>query len=153
MPITETVFVMPAPFLTLFGRAGLFVSGMRNLSNSTSLRIHDSGGARDKNFVSPFLKHAEEIFQTAKEGGLDDCEMSILVSREGNIHMLAGADWELEPLRRHHGARAAYRISRKSGGVRLEARSADESCLLQTRRPTRLLPALMPDFPQYLTIQ
>jgi len=115
--------------------------------------IHDSGGARDKKFVSPFLKHAEEIFQTAKEGGLDDCEMSILVSREGNIHMLAGADWELEPLRRHHGARAAYRISRKSGGVRLEARSADESCLLQTRQPARLLPALMPDFPQYLTIQ
>lgn len=98
------------------------------------------------------MKHAEEIFLAAREGGPDDCEMSILVSRDGSIHMLAGADWELEPLRMHHGARAAYRISRKAGGVRLEARSADGSCLLQTRQPARLMPAMLPDFPQYLTI-
>jgi hypothetical protein len=103
--------------------------------------------------VSPFLKHAEEIFLAAREGGLDDCDTSILVSRDGSIHMLSGADWELEPLRIDHGARAAYRISRKAGEVRLEARSADESCLLQTRPPARRMPAMPPDFPQYLTIQ
>jgi hypothetical protein len=102
--------------------------------------------------VSPFLRHAEEIFLAAREGGPEDCEMSILVSRDGNIHMLAGSEWELEPLRLYHGARAAYRISRKAGGVRLEARSADESCLLQTKQPRSLTPAMLPDFPQYLTI-
>lgn len=99
------------------------------------------------------MKHAEEIFLAAREGGLDDCEMSILVSRDGGIHMLPAADWELEPLRLHHGARAAYRISRKAGGVRLEARSADESCLLQTKPPAGRAPAMPLDFPQYLTIQ
>ena len=114
--------------------------------------IHDFGGARDKKFVSPFLKHAEEIFQAAREGGLDDCDLAILVGRDGGIHMLAGIDWELDPLRRHHGASAAYRISRTAGGVRVEARSADESCLLQTTQPVRLMPAMLPDFPQYLTV-
>ncbi|MBZ5623600.1 MAG: hypothetical protein LAQ69_33480, partial [Acidobacteriia bacterium] len=102
--------------------------------------------------MSPFLKHADEIFQTAREGGPDDCEMSILVNREGSIHMLAGTDWELEPLRIDQGARAAYRISRKDGRVRLEARSADESCLFEAKPPARLIPAILPDFPQYLTI-
>ena len=54
-------------------------------------------------------------------------------------------------------ARAAYHVSRKSGGVRMEARSDQESCFLQTRRPARqtfpMPPCLAPDFPQYLTIQ
>jgi hypothetical protein len=103
--------------------------------------------------VSTFLKHAEEIFRTAREGGPDDCEMSILVSRNGSNHILSGADWELEPLRIDRGARAAYRISRRDGGVRLEARSADESCLFEARPRARLMPAMAPDFPQYLTIQ
>ena len=109
-----------------------------------------SPGARDKKFVSPFLKHAEEIFLAAREGGPDDCEMSILVSRDGSIHMLSGADRALEPLRIDHGAGAAYRISRKAGGVRMEARSADESCLFEAKPPAHRMP---PDFPQYLTIQ
>jgi hypothetical protein len=71
--------------------------------------------------------------------------------------MLAAADWELEPLRIDQGARAAYRVSRRGGGVRLEARSAEESCLLETRQPRLPLPhkarIMPPDFPQYLTIQ
>ncbi|HEV3198655.1 MAG TPA: hypothetical protein VGZ73_12120 [Bryobacteraceae bacterium] len=103
--------------------------------------------------MSPFLKHAEEIFLAAREGGPDDCEMSILVNRDGGIHMLSGADWELEPLRIDHGARAAYRISRRDGRVRMEARSAEESCLFETKPRARLMPAMAPDFPQYLTIQ
>jgi hypothetical protein len=131
------------------------VSGPERLQSFEGLLlgIHDFVRARDKRFVSPFLKHAEEIFLAAREGGADDCEMSILVSRDGGIHMLCGADWELEPLRIDHGARAAYRISRRAGGVRLEARSADESCLLQSKPRARLTAAMAPDFPQYLTIQ
>lgn len=78
--------------------------------------------------------------------------MSILVNRDGAIHMLPATDWQLEPLRIHHGARAAYRISRKGGGVRLEARSADESCLLETQQPAWRMRQLLADFPQYLTI-
>ena len=66
--------------------------------------------------------------------------------------MLAGCGWELEPLRLDHGAKAAYRVTRSGGGVRVEARSADEACLLQSR-PAQPRRAALPDFPQYLTIQ
>jgi len=131
------------------------VSGQERLQSFEGpiLGIHDFARARDKKFVSPLLKHAEEIYLAAQEGGPDDCEMAILVSRDGGIHMISGADWELEPLRIDHGARAAYRVSRRDGRVRLEARSADESCLLETKPPARRIPALALDFPQYLTIQ
>jgi hypothetical protein len=108
--------------------------------------------SNDKYFVSAFLKHAEEIFATAREGAQDDCELAILVSSEGAIHMLPASDWELEPLRKHHGASAAYRISRTCGRVRLEARSGSETCTLQSEQPAYVLRSAIPDFPQYVTI-
>jgi len=114
-------------------------------------KVHEFRGGCDKKFVSTFWQHAEEIFAAAEQGGPEDCEWSILMSRDGGIHMLSGAEWELEPLRLHHGARAAYHVSRRGGGVRVEARSANESCVLEARRPVRL-PGLVPDFPRYLTI-
>jgi hypothetical protein len=114
--------------------------------------IQDSPGQNDKSFVSAFLQHAEEIFDTACGGAQDDCELAILVSREGGIHMLPAADWELEPLRAHHGASAAYHISRNRGRVRLEARSAGEICTLQSEGPARMLRPAIPDFPQYVTV-
>ena len=80
--------------------------------------------------MSAFLRHAEEIFATARTAGTEDCDLSILVNREGGIHMIAGADWQLESLRAHHGASAAYRVHRSRGSVRLEARSATQSCTL-----------------------
>ena len=114
--------------------------------------FHDSCGLHDKDIVSPLMKHAEEIFTAAREGGREDCEVAILVGRDGGIHMLPASGWELEPLRLHHGAQAAYRISRGGGGVRLEARSAGESCVLESGKAP---PARSPlrDFPQYLRIQ
>jgi hypothetical protein len=102
--------------------------------------------------VSAFLKDAEEIFETARQGGAEDCELAILVGRDGGIHMLPASGWELETLRLHHGARAAYRVTRNGGGVRLEARSADEACLLQAK-PPKPWRASLSDFPRYLTIQ
>ncbi|HYW48832.1 MAG TPA: hypothetical protein VE959_38570 [Bryobacteraceae bacterium] len=99
--------------------------------------------------MSRFLKHAEEIFATAREGG-EDCEFAILVGGDGGIHVLAGSGWELEPLRLHHGAAAAYRVTRTGGRVRLEARSAAESCRLETRAAAAVRAGLR-DCPQYLT--
>ena len=108
---------------------------------------------RDKSFVSAFLKHAEEIFATARTGGAEDCDLSILVNHDGGIHVIAGGDWQLESLRAHHGASAAYRVHRTNGSLRVEARSAAQSCLLTTERPERgLLPPLH-DFPRYLMLQ
>jgi hypothetical protein len=102
--------------------------------------------------VNAFLKHAEEIFATARTAGTEDCDFSILVNREGGIHMIAGADWPLESLRAHHGASAAYRVHRNVSSVRVEARSATQSCLLASERPERALLPALPDFPRYLML-
>lgn len=139
-PITEIVLAITPSFCLHVGR------------KSRTLNVHVSFALHDKVIVSPLMKHAEEIFTAAREGGREDCEVAILVRSDGGIHMLPASGWELEPLRLHHGARAAYRLSRAGGGVRLEARSAEESCVLQSGRagPAR---SVLPDFPQYLRIQ
>jgi len=99
------------------------------------------------------LQHAEEIFATARQAGQDDCEVAILIQRDGGILMVPVSGWELEPLRMHHGASAAYRVSRNGSRVRVEARSAGETCMLQSESPARAVRACMHDFPQYLTTQ
>jgi hypothetical protein len=114
--------------------------------------------------VNAFLRHAEEIFEAACTAGPEDCDMAILVNRDGGIHMIAGADWELEPMRQHYGASAAYCVNRNSGQVKLEARRANESCTLVADPPAHgpgctLKPARraarygLADFPQYLMLQ
>jgi hypothetical protein len=109
--------------------------------------------ANDKHFVSAFLRHAEEIFSAARTAGAEDCNLAILVNRDGGIHMIADADWSLAPLREHHGAAAAYRVNRSGGRVQLEARSATESCLLSAARPERAILPALGDFPHYLKLQ
>jgi hypothetical protein len=103
--------------------------------------------------VSAFLRHAEEIFAAARTAGPEDCDMAILVNRDGGIHMIAGADWELEPMRQHYGASAAYRVNRNGGQVKLEARRANESCTLVAEQPVRATRYGLADFPQYLMMQ
>jgi len=114
--------------------------------------VHTFHRARDKTCVSAFLENAQEIFQAARQGGPEDCELAILVDRDGAIHMLPAAGWDLESLRLDHGAHAAYRVTRSAGAVRVEARSAAEACLLQARTAQPWRPPLA-DFPRYLTIQ
>jgi hypothetical protein len=103
--------------------------------------------------VSAFLKHAEEIFAAACTAGPEDCDMAILVNRDGGIHMVAGTGWQLEPMRLHYGASAAYRVNRKGGQVKLEARRANESCTLVAEQPIRASRNGLADFPQYLMLQ
>jgi hypothetical protein len=108
---------------------------------------------RDKDFVSAFLEHAEEIFATARTAGAGDCDLSILVNREGGIHVIADGGWQLESLRAHHGASVAYRVHRTNGSVRLEARSATQTCVLAAERPELGLMPPLHDFPRYLMLQ
>jgi len=114
---------------------------------------HNRAPRGDKKTVSAFLRHAEEIFAAARTAGPEDCDMAILVNRDGGIHMIAGADWSLEPMRLHYGASAAYRVSRTGGQVKLEARRANEGCTLVAERPVRAARLGLADFPQYLITQ
>jgi hypothetical protein len=101
--------------------------------------------------VDALLKDAEEMFTAAWNGG-EDCEMAILVSPQGAIHMLPCSGWGLEPLRIHHGASTAYRIRRSGGTVSLEARSGSESCTLRAERPAAAVRPMLMDFPRYSTV-
>ena len=115
-----------------------------------SSAVQETSGGSDKECVNAFLRNAEELFATAREGGAEDCDIAVLVGPDG-IHMVCGSDWGLEPLRRHHGAQAAYRVTRSGGSVALEGRSAGASCRLEAAKPARLLPGPRWPIPGYQT--
>ena len=102
--------------------------------------------------MNAFLRNAEELFATARQDALEDCQFSVLVGADGGIHMVFGSDWGLEPLRQYHGARAAYRVTRSAGSVALEGRSAGASCKLETARPARVLFGPLANIPCYQTV-
>ncbi len=89
----------------------------------------------DKVFVSPLLERAGQIFATALEAAGEDCEMAILISRQGGIQFAPAAGCALESLRLERGAESAYRVERRCGRVRVEASTARERCLLEAQPP------------------
>jgi len=89
--------------------------------------------------VNAFLRNAEELFATARQDEGEDCQFSVLVGTDGGIHMVYDSDWGLEPLRQHHGAREAYRVTRSGGRVVLEGRSAGACCRMEAVRAARVL--------------
>jgi len=105
-------------------------------------------GPADMPFVSPFLRNAHEIFAAARQGA-EDCHMAILVEPDGAIHMCSSEDWDLECLRRHHGAAVVYGVTRCGTRVRVEGRSLAEQCTLETSSAGRLAGIGIGNFPQY----
>src|SRR5207302_11352984 len=98
-------------------------------------------------FVTDFLTNAERILETTLSG---EGEVSILIGHDGAIRMLLDSDWPLETLHSHHGARAAYRVRRSGGQVRVEGKSATTRCLLQSE-PIGVVPIrLLRDQPRYI---
>lgn len=90
----------------------------------------------DKFSVSLFAEHAAQILSAAESAG--SCsDMTILVGPDG-IHMLADSDWPLDSLLRHHGARAAYRVSGRQGGIRVEGREGSRRCVLESAAPANI---------------
>ena len=88
--------------------------------------------------MSRFLEDAEEILATAEaaSGASENpTNFTILIGREGHIHMLADSDWPLASLEAHHGTQTAYRVSRRNGRVAVEGRSGMRFCHLQAESP------------------
>jgi hypothetical protein len=88
--------------------------------------------------VSLFEENAAKIFDAAQDAscaGFTPSEMSILIRRDGGIHMVAGTDWPLESLQAHHGAQMAYRVSRQGGTVRVTGRAGSRTCLFEAEKP------------------
>jgi hypothetical protein len=101
----------------------------------------------DKLFVSPLLRHAEEILETALLGA---DEVGIVVGRRGTLRMIDPTGWSLPAMRVEFGAAAVYKVERRGNTVRVEGWDGDRSCRLEKAfakdirpRSPRLLPAPM----------
>lgn len=88
--------------------------------------------------MSSFEENAAKIFDAAQDAlsaGFTPSEMSILIRRDGGIHVVAGCDWPLESLQAHHGAQMAYRVSQQGGTVRVSGRADSRTCLFEAAKP------------------
>jgi len=81
--------------------------------------------------VSSFTERAQQLLDTAASGE-SGSEMTILIGWDGAIRLCADSDWPLDSLALEHGARAAYRVSHRSGSVRVEGREGSRTCVLET---------------------
>ncbi|HMD48086.1 MAG TPA: hypothetical protein VKG79_03270, partial [Bryobacteraceae bacterium] len=88
--------------------------------------------------MSRFVDNAMQLLEAAEsavQAGHVPSDLTILISPEGGIHMVAESDWPLDTLQLHHGARMAYRISQTAANVRVEGRAGSRTCLLETAKP------------------
>lgn len=97
--------------------------------------------------MSRFLEDAESLFEAAAGAG-DPADVAIAVGPGGAIRITDASGWNLAALEAESGARSVYRISRGSGGLRVEGRSGSRTCLLRAEPPAatarRLLNAAPP---------
>ncbi len=102
---------------------------------SSSLRSAQTEGlSSDERGVSFWLQAAErvrrrmlwertsELLETAS-AGVEACDLTIALGRDGSISMSATSDWSLEQFIRERQAEAGWRIRRRGSSVWIEARS------------------------------
>jgi len=103
--------------------------------------------------VGAFLDDAAAILEAAEAAAesSNPSNVTILISPQGDIHMVSDSDWPLASLEAHHGARTAYRVSQTGGHVTVEGRSGSHRCRLESEHPQavarRLLAGHMPTLP------
>jgi hypothetical protein len=96
--------------------------------------------------VSRFLDNAVQILDAAEsavQSGHTPTDMTILITAEGAIRMVADSDWPLDSLQSHHGAKMAYRVSQNASLVRVEGREDSRTCLFETAKPQQVARLLM----------
>jgi len=98
------------------------------------------------------MDNAVEIFDAAENAvrsGQAPSDMTILITQEGGIHMVADSDWPLDSLQLHHGAKMAYRVSQNASVVRVEGRAGSRTCLFETAKPERVARLLLNSTPNW----
>jgi len=102
--------------------------------------------------VSRFIANAVEILEAAENtmtAGSVPSDITILISAEGGIHMVADSDWPLESLRQFHGVSAAYRVRPVQDRVEVEGRSATQTCHFESEKPATAARFLLNSVPAY----
>ena len=104
--------------------------------------------------MSRFVENAVRILDAAESNvraGHTPSDMTILITPEGGIRLVANCDWPLESLKSHHGAKMAYRVSHNDAIVRVEGRADSRTCLFETAKPERAACLLLNRSPNYWT--
>ena len=102
--------------------------------------------------MSRFVENAVRILDAAEssvQAGHTPSEMTILITPEGGIRLVADCDWPLDSLKSHHGAKMAYRVSHNDAIVRVEGRADSRTCLFETAKPERAARLLLNRWPSY----
>jgi hypothetical protein len=90
----------------------------------------------DMSLVSPLLRHAEEILDTAIAGTAD---IGIIVSKHGALRFIDAAGWSLPAMRTEFGAAAVYKVERGGCMVRVQGWDGDRICRVEKCVATRPL--------------
>jgi len=101
--------------------------------------------------VSDLFSNAGRIFETATAAATAQApsELAILIGHDGAIHLVADSGRPLDSLASHHGARLSYRVLRNGDRVRVEGRSFNQSCLLESETSAAFARRLLADQPRY----
>jgi len=78
--------------------------------------------------VSPLLRHAEEILETAAFGSQ---EVAIVIGRGGTVRMMEPEGWSLPALYAEYGAKAVYKVERRRSTVCVEGWDGTLACRLE----------------------
>jgi len=90
--------------------------------------------------VSRFVNNAVELLSAAENvsrSGQTTSDMTILISPEGRIQMMADSDWPLDSLQAYHGASTAYRVTRQDDKIRIDGREGGRTCRFESDEPQR----------------
>jgi hypothetical protein len=91
--------------------------------------------------VSPLVRHAEEILDTAAIGAQN---VAIVIGRSGDIRILDPAGWSLPALRTEYGAAAVYSVEHRGDTIRVDGWDGERSCRLEKSMCRRQTAAFLP---------
>jgi hypothetical protein len=90
--------------------------------------------------VETLARVAERILDTARHTPGD---WTVVITREGQMQMIAASDWPLESLLTERGGAMAFRVTHGFGGITVDGRSWMDRCRLESLNP--LVPCHRPE--------
>jgi hypothetical protein len=103
-------------------------------------------GVRDMHCVENLIENANRILATAVEAeqsGLGSNDWTIYVTPEGGYQFIAGSETSLDSLAWSRGAQAAWQVTRANGAVRVDGRSMQRRCRIESESPRRVAQLLL----------
>jgi hypothetical protein len=102
--------------------------------------------------VTRFLQNAQEILNVATAAAGDDCDLALVLDRQGAIRVVSDPGWQLDSLGDHYGADTVYRVRRSGSRVRIEGANGPDRCVLDAQAkcaPASPLCGILHDWPRY----